>query len=237
MKKYLKKILPDWVLSHLLEIKKNVFDTYALKSYSQEGEDMILRRIFESKQDGFYVDVGAHHPKRFSNTYIFYKRGWRGINLDAMPGSMGPFNTCRPKDINIECGIGEKEGSLEYFMFNEPALNGFSKKLSEVRNEQTSNYHVIATKNVDVRPLAKVLDQYLPKGQKIDFLNVDVEGLDFEVLRSNDWEKYRPRIVLVEVSGSSLETIMQDEIFQLMKTKGYSIYAKSANTVFFKINE
>src|SRR6186713_1276577 len=78
-----------------------LFDKYYSISYSQEGEDLILKRFFSEKSGGFYVDVGAHHPKRFSNTYMFYKEGWSGINIDAMPGSMKLFNKVRSKDINL----------------------------------------------------------------------------------------------------------------------------------------
>ena len=85
---------------------------------------MILNRFFERKRNGFYVDVGAHHPKRFSNTYTFYKKGWRGVNIDAMPGSMEKFKKIRPRDINLEFAISNKNGTLVYHMFNEPALNG-----------------------------------------------------------------------------------------------------------------
>jgi len=89
---FLRKLLPIG----LTEWLRIVLDKYALKSYSQEGEDMILRRIFEDNETGFYVDVGAHHPARFSNTNYFYKRGWRGLNIDAMPGSMSKFKKYRP---------------------------------------------------------------------------------------------------------------------------------------------
>ncbi|HIB94217.1 MAG TPA: SAM-dependent methyltransferase, partial [Candidatus Lambdaproteobacteria bacterium] len=101
--------------------------------FSQEGEDVILRRIFEDQKNGFYIDIGAHHPKRFSNTYYFYDRGWEGINIDATPGSMKIFQKFRPRDINLEIAISEKEQQLTYFMFNEPALNSFSKSLSDKR--------------------------------------------------------------------------------------------------------
>ena len=94
------------------------FDGYSKKSYSQEGEDMILQRLFEKQKTGFYVDVGAHHPRRFSNTYFFYKKGWCGINIDAMPNSMKRFNRSRPRDINIEKAISENEKILKYYGFN-----------------------------------------------------------------------------------------------------------------------
>src|SRR5262249_32770188 len=105
--KFLKKYLPRPLYRKLLNIKGKLLGEFATKSYSQEGEDMILNRIFGEKKSGFYVDVGAYHPKRFSNTYFFYKKGWRGINIDAMPGSMKPFNAKRNRDINVETPVSD----------------------------------------------------------------------------------------------------------------------------------
>jgi len=103
------------------------WDSYYEKSWSQEGEDLILSRYFENlKANGFYVDVGAHHHLRFSNTYKFYKQGWYGINIDAMPGSMDLFNRLRPRDINLEKSVSDSKQIMTYYAFNEPALNGFS---------------------------------------------------------------------------------------------------------------
>ena len=112
MKEIYKKIIPQKYHEIILGIRNGFLDGYSLKSYSQEGEDMILKRFFEGKQRGFYVDVGSHHPKRFSNTYFFYKTGWRGINIDPMPGSMKLFDKIRTRDINLECGIFESEDEL-----------------------------------------------------------------------------------------------------------------------------
>jgi len=205
-----------------------------MRSWSQEGEDQILRRIFEQQATGFYVDVGAHHPMRFSNTYLFYRRGWSGINIDAMPGSMQAFNKKRPKDINIESGVGLESGEKEYYIFNEPALNGFSKQISAQRNEAESSFEIIDVKKIYVETLEKILNSNLKSGQIIDFFSIDVEGLDFEVLQSNNWTKYRPRYVLVEILGSRLCELEQSEIARFMFENGYVIYAKCLNTVFFK---
>lgn len=208
---------------------------WSLPSYSQEGEDIVLRRIFENKKDGLYVDVGAHHPKRFSNTYLFYKRGWRGINIDAMPGSMKLFQKIRPRDINLEMGVANQEGSLNYYVFNEPALNGFSFELSEERDKAMSPYLIKDVIKVDVRPLRQILDSHLAGGGgDIDFLSVDVEGFDLEVLQSNDWSKYRPKFVLAEVLNSSLHDLDQDPVVSFMRDQNYVVYAKLVNTVFFK---
>jgi len=237
LKKLAKKILPKSAKEKIVDIKNNYFDGYSLKSYSQEGEDMILRRLFEKQQIGFYVDVGAHHPKRFSNTYFFYEKGWRGINIDAMPNSMKPFKRIRPRDINIEKPVSEQKQILTYYAFNEPALNGFSKELSNERASQDNNYHIIFEKDIETSTLTEILDENLPLNQEIDFLSIDVEGLDFMVLKSNDFVKYKPKVILIEILGSSLKDIENNEVTKYLKENGYDIYAKAVNTVIFIENE
>lgn len=232
----LKTILPKKVKEKLIDINNNYLDGYALKSYSQEGEDMILRRLFERQKTGFYVDVGAHHPKRFSNTYFFYKKGWKGINIDAMPNSMKLFNKLRPRDINIEKPISDKKQTLTYYAFNEPALNGFSKKLSEERDGK-ENYFIEFTKDIETSTLEEILDHNLPHNHQIDFLSIDVEGLDFMVLKSNSFEKYKPKVILIEILNSSLSDIEDSEIAIFLKQVKYSIYAKAMNTVIFISDE
>lgn len=209
------------------------WDRWHNRSWSQEGEDMVLRRIFEKQTTGFYVDVGAHHPKRFSNTYFFYRRGWTGINIDAMPGSMRSFQKSRPKDINIEIGISKERGELDYYVFNEPALNSFSSDLSAEREKANNAYSLKQVIKVEVLPLSEILAQHLGE-RNIDFLSVDVEGVDLAVLQSNDWSKYRPKFVLAEVLNSSLHDIEADPAAQFMKKNGYVLYAKQVNTIFFK---
>ena len=193
---------------------------------------MILRRLFEGQQTGFYVDVGAHHPKRFSNTYFFYKQGWRGINIDAMPGSMKAFDKIRPRDINIEKPVSDKKQILTYYAFNEPALNGFSKELSKER-DGLKNYYIEFEKDIETSTLEEILNENLPKNQQIDFLSIDVEGLDFIVLASNAFEKYKPKVILIEILGSCLKDIEENEIAIYLNQYNYSIYAKAANTVIF----
>lgn len=232
LKKILKTILPKRAIEKLIDIKNNNFDGFSLKSYSQEGEDIILSRIFGKQKTGFYVDVGAHHPMRFSNTYFFYKKGWNGINIDAMPNSMNPFNKIRPRDINIEKPVSDRKQVLTYYAFNEPALNGFSKKLSEERNGK-GNYFIKFTKDIETLTLEEILDKNLPQYKEIDFLSIDVEGLDFMVLKSNNFEKYKPKLVLIEILESHWEKIENNEITKFLKNYKYSIYAKTVNTVFF----
>jgi len=233
LKKIVKKILPKNVIEKLNTIKNNYFDGFSLKSYSQEGEDMILRRLFEKQKTGFYVDVGAHHPKRFSNTFFFYKKGWRGINIDAMPNSMSLFNKIRPRDINLEIPISDKKQKLKYYMFNEAALNCFSKELAEKRNGKY-DYKIISEKEMETSTLEEILEKHLPYDQEIDFMSIDVEGLDLQVLKSNNWRLFRPKIVLMEVIDSSINEIADSKEYKYLAEFGYEAFAKTVNTVIFQ---
>ena len=200
--------------------------------YSQNGEDLILNRFLDNKKEGFFVDVGAHHPIRFSNTYLFYKKGWTGINIDAMPGSMTKFNKIRPKDINIESGVGLKNDKLNFYQFNESALNTYSKK--EALSKNKDGYKIIKTNLVQVESLENLLDKYMPSNTKIDFLNIDVEGKDEEVLISNNWEKYTPNYILVEILREKYIGDTNSTIKEFLKSKDYIPINKIFDTYIFK---
>lgn len=200
-------------------------------SFSQEGEDSLLMRIFNAKPDGFYVDVGAHDPQRFSNSYSFYRRGWKGINIDPLPGSKAKFDLQRPRDINLEMGVSSRKGKMLYYSFSEPALNTFD---SITANTYASHSKLLAEINIEVSPLRDILGVYLPPGVSIDFLSIDVEGLDLDVLRSNDWARFRPRFVLTEaLSMSDICHVQQTDLYEYMTTVGYTLFGKTVNTLFF----
>lgn len=210
----------------------NYFQTHT--SYSQEGEDMVLRSFYEGQKNykGFFVDVGAHHPSRFSNTNYFYKKGWRGINIEPTPGAIKAFNISRKRDINLNIGISGIKDKLTFYCFNEPALNGFSKEISEERNT-SKKYKIIKEVEVETSPLADVLDKNLPANQQIDFLTIDVEGLDLQVLKSNNWDKYKPAYILVE-DRIEFDNLANSEVYTYLKKQGYQLVAKTLRTLFFK---
>jgi FkbM family methyltransferase len=212
---------------------KTALGLYGQKSYSQEGEDLVLDRIFGGKKHGFYVDVGAHHPKRFSNTYLFYKRNWMGINIDAMPGSMELFKRFRSRDINLELAIAIEPGTRTYFFFNEPALNGFDPSLSYERHSQEGPYKIIGRQPIETVRLEHVLENYVPVGRTIDFITIDTEGLDFEVLQSNDWERFSPRAVLIEILGQNLDDILTSDASTFLCSRGFDPIVKLFNTIIF----
>ncbi|MFA5403431.1 MAG: FkbM family methyltransferase [Ignavibacteria bacterium] len=221
----------------LADFYDNFIHGFSNKSYSQEGEDMILKRIFDKKREGFFVDIGAYHPKKYSNTYYFYKIGWKGINIDAMPGSMKKFNKIRSKDINLEIPISSKKQKLTYYAFNEPALNSFNKELSYSRNGK-DGYKIIFEKEIETYTLFEILDKHVPSDIKIiDFMSIDVETLDFDVLKSNNWDKYKPQIVLIEDLNFKINNLESSEIYNFLKQYNYDFFAKTVNTHFFKKND
>lgn len=204
------------------------------RSYSQDGEDMVLRSLMEDYPKGYkgvFVDIGAHHPVRFSNTYFFYKKGWRGINVDAMPGSMNLFKWLRSKDVNLEVGVGPENDNLTFYCFDEPALNTFSEETA-LERDQNTRYKIIKKVEVPVMRLRDILDQHLTT-KKIDFMSIDVEGLDFQVLLSNDWSKYRPTFLLVEDTDIDFVNLKDSLSYRFLVEKGYHLMAKTKRTLIF----
>lgn len=199
--------------------------------FSQEGEDLLLSRIFDKKEDtGFYVDIGAHHPKRFSNTFYFYLKGWSGINIDPLPGMKGKFDKVRPNDINIEMGVSLKKEKIPYFMFKEPAFNTFSQS---VANKHKNKSLLCQKKEISTDRLDAILSLHLPKNQTIDFLSIDVEGFEFDVIQSNNWEHYQPKVIVLELFDFNFYSINENDIINYLVEKGYKLFAKLFHSVFF----
>ena len=211
-------------------IRKTILG-YDISTYffTNSGEDAILQSIFSKKlskkEKGFFVDIGAYHPYKASNTYLFYINGWTGINIDARPGSMKAFNQVRPKDINLENGVGEKEDTLLYYFIDDnSSMNSFSKKFLL----NTGMYkHVKKEIPVKVLPLNNILNQYSSEFDRIDILNIDVEGFDMEVVKSNDWSKFRPSVIVIELNCKSIHDLKDNETAKYLCDLGYDIIAKN----------
>jgi len=205
---------------------------WARSSYAQEGEDLVLARLLDGVDSGFYVEVGSHHPFRFSNTYLFYKQGWSGICIDPLPGSKKLFEKFRPRDISLELGVSLTRAEMQYYMFNEPALNTFDETLAK-EMDGFKNYRLKGKKNIQTLPLSEILDKYLKKNQAIEFISVDAEGLDLQVLSSNDWDIYRPKLVVAECLKTNLLQLAHDPLVCFLASVGYAPNTKTGNTVVF----
>ena len=229
---FVRAAVPAWLSENARRLAERL-DPFVHLAYSQDGEDMILRRLFEGQKQGFYVDIGAHHPFRFSNTCYFHRRGWTGLNVDPNPDAIKAFHRDRPSDINVCVGVSDTEGELTIHFFNEPALNTFDADLASERS-RIPGYRLLETRRIAVRGLDDLLTEYLPEDQVIDFLSIDVEGMDLSVLRSSDWSRFRPRVLLVEAHERTVQAIESDPINTFVAAAGYRLIAKTLNTLIYE---
>ncbi|MCS6901045.1 MAG: FkbM family methyltransferase [Myxococcales bacterium] len=176
-------------------------------SYAQNAEDVLLRRVFGEQKEGFYIDVGAYDPVSCSLTKHFYDRGWRGLNVEASPTAHRRVSEGRPRDICINVGVSSEEGTLPFYEFpvEHGGLSTFSEEEAKNHARDGYTYRVFP---VPVTTLAKLCETHV-KGP-IDFLSIDVEGHEREVLAGADFRRFRPRIILVEATRPRTTTTSHD---------------------------
>ena len=194
VKNHIKKILGSNIVTFL---KYNLPSLSAHSSYSQSGEDVLLDSFLGHKKNGFYVDIGAHDHISLSNSYLFYKRGWSGIQVEPNYKKISGFKKYRPGTTSLNVGIGDRKKS-KFFIFDSAIISTFSEE--EARVHESFGHKIVETVDVEVIPLQDIFKQYL-KGNHIDFMSVDTEGYDMEVLKTNDWELYRPSFIIVETAA------------------------------------
>jgi hypothetical protein len=159
------------------------FDQPFSISWSQAGEDLALLAVIGNQPPGLYIDIGAHHPSRFSITRHLYQIGWSGVNVDANPDLIPAFLADRPRDVSIHALVGS-ESSYNFSIFSEPAIsthNDFWKG-----NFLSEGQEIIKTEEMAGTTLREIYDQFSPSG-KINLLNIDAEGSDLDVLNSMEW--------------------------------------------------
>lgn len=197
-------------------------------SYSQDGEDVLVSSLLRGTK-GTYVDVGAYHPIHYSNTYHFYKKGWKGIAIDPNPAFKNLYSIFRSRDTFVCSGVGSVINEKDYYMYTDGAYNTFSK---ERANElATQNYPKLSqvTKR-SIRPLGDILKE--TGIEEIDFLSVDVEGLEIEVLNSHNWQ-IRPKVIAIEDNTFNFENLSGSAVYTYLSEKGYTLAAGSPRTPIF----
>ena len=210
-------------------------DEFKKISYAQCGEDLIIKFLFDNLRivQPSYVDIGAHHPRYINNTAIFYDTGSRGINIEPDPTLFEAFIKDRPADKNLNIGISPKASRLDFYHMSAPTLNTFSKK--EAKNFEKEGYPIISTSKIMTLNINDVIQEHL--GRKPDFINLDAEGLDYEILRTLNFKKYAPTILCVEtISFSSTGHGIKDiKLIKFIESKGYLMYADTnINSIFIK---
>jgi FkbM family methyltransferase len=166
-------------------------------SYAQNAEDVLLARLFAGQDSGFYLDVGAHHPVDLSVTKHFYDLGWRGINVEPQPDSFGRISDARARDVNLNVGVSDRDGTMTFFeSLDDPGWSTFSP---EQARSLRARGMAVAERAVPVTTLAAICERHADR--PIDFLKVDAESHEREVLAGADWGRWRPRAVVVEANG------------------------------------
>ena len=191
------------------------------KTYSMDGEDLFIDNFFKNKK-GLYVDVGAYHPLELSNTYLLHKRKWKGINIDINSLSIEYFDFLRPNDININLGVAKKNSTkIIYFQKNKSPLNTLN--LSHAKKIFSNKFK---KKKIETKTLTSILDKTKYKNKKINFLNIDTEGNDLEVLKSLDFKKYKPQLICVELIdhfNPDIKKIKKNKIYKFLTKKKYKL--------------
>lgn len=198
---------------------------YYQKSYSQCGEDLIVNYIFNTLKVAHptYLDIGAHHPHFLSNTYLFYRQGSRGVNIEPDPFLFSSIKRARSRDVNLNAGMAAERGSLKLHVFSSRTLNTFSQE--EAGKYIKEGHEQIASHDIEVVTFEDVMKQHFERTP--DFISLDVEGMDLEILHSINFTRYQPTVFCIETitysrGGEGQKLTVIDEI---MAEQGYLKYA------------
>jgi FkbM family methyltransferase len=204
-------------------VARRLLDPYAITSYAQTGEDRLIESLLPSPA-GFYVDVGSNHPVRYSNTFALYRRGWRGIVVDGNEALIRRHRRTRPRDVGVHAVVSDVAAPAVFTEFE----NGLVSSLDPTHVEDWSTRQAVARRRtVTTQRLSDILAAN-DAPRRFDLLSVDVEGHDFQVLASLDFERFRPRLVVVEIHDLSLAALGAHRIVAYLTERGYDLvsYAK-----------
>jgi FkbM family methyltransferase len=199
------------------EETENAQPAAAKISYAQNREDILLARVFSHRKRGFYIDIGAHHPVNYSITKYFYDLGWHGINIEPSSDIFPRLCAARGRDINLNFGLSDKDGTLDFYEATRGAgLSTFVK--AEMERHRKDGFGFIE-RECKVTTLAKICEQYV-HGQ-IDFVSIDVEGYEHEVIEGGDWRKWRPCILVIESTKPGTTILSHDAWEPLLLAADY----------------
>ena len=219
----LKKILRKLHIFHNIYIKHKSF--IKKKSYSLDGEDSFIEKYFKETPVGFYIDVGCHNPIYLNNTFLLHKKKWKGINIDTSQFAIDLFNYMRPNDLNYNCAVSNKNENVKlYFQKEFSLLNTI-----EINHAKKFMQGNIKEKIIEAFTLDEILNRSIYKNSKIDFLDIDVEGADLKVLEGLSFDKFKPKLICVEVSKESKKLI-----YNYLNSNNYEILTVRSLSHIFK---
>tara|TARA_B100000073_G_scaffold88490_1_gene69363 strand:- start:354 stop:1031 length:678 start_codon:yes stop_codon:yes gene_type:complete len=199
------------------------------KTYSLFGEDLAALKFFKNKKKGFYVDIGCYHPTHINNTYLLYKKGWNGINIDVSQFSIDLFKFMRPDDLNYKCAVSETKKKVNLYYQKEHS------QLTSI-NKLTAKKFIkgrLKKKIINSYSLEEILSWGKYKDYEIDFLDVDVEGADLQVLKGLNFSKRKPKLICVEIHQKNFR---KHKIYRFLIKKKYKLIWQESFSFLFKRN-
>jgi FkbM family methyltransferase len=207
-------------------------------TYSRFAEDIPLARLLP-EADGFYVDIGAFHPKFRSNTYQLWKRGWHGINVDVDDFKMAQFRHFRPHDVNLTLGISSVDGERTFYCHGDGAYGSMSSMERDFAVDRAQKMERrVESRTVPVWTLNTLLERHVPRRPDgsfitVDLLDIDVEGHELEVLHGLDFGRFAPRCLCIEIHAAGMAELVATPTFRLLWSHGYELVAWPAPSCIF----
>ena len=218
MNKFFKK---NRFFNWIYKLQKIYKHSFPNKHFAQFGEDILIGTIFRDIKKGFYIDIGAYHPFKGSLTYNLYKKGWKGLNIDLSKASIELFQIARPLDININCAIGSE--NKETFYYENSPIHQQNSLIQQTNNQKK------------IKINSYTLETVLNKNSfhKVDYLNIDTEGNEIDIIKSIDFDKINPILITLEDNSFIADSKEKLEKIKFMKTNNYELINIIGVTLFF----
>ena len=202
-------------------------------SYSQDQEDLFINNYFKNIDNGFYLDIGCYHPIKYSNTALLHNRGWQGINIDMNQTSIDLFKILRKKDKNICAAISSSNKEVTQFIDHSYSpVNTIDKNFSQMISKRLQ-IKPFSERKIYTNTLNEILEKYEIQIKKIDFLNIDVEGHDYEVLKGINFLNIKPKIICIEIDNHE-KNFSKESIQNYLKKFNYKIIKRIGFNGFFE---
>ena len=209
-----------------------------LNNGSQFGEEKFILSFFDKGYKGKFLDIGCFHPTRHNNTYKMYKSGWRGINIDLNPLTIDLFNFARAKDININAAISDKEEIKTLYFVDELNTQNTleANHLSFLKNHHNIKEEEISQQEIKTKRLDRILDDY--NFNDIDFMNIDVEGHELNILNSIDFLKYKIKFICIEmIDHNDQAKLINEKLNIILEKNNYVLQKKIDFNFIYKKND
>lgn len=211
----------NFIKFSIIEIFRIILRTF-FSSFSQFREDLIIEKYLNKSKNVSYIDIGSNHPVKFNNTYRFYLKGGRGINIEPDGVLISFYKKLRPKDINLEVGVSDHSSFLIFYRLLPDVSSTFSRIQAE--REIKSGNKFLSKEKVKVITLKNIFEKYL-HAKYVDLISIDTEGFDLKVLKGNNWTRYRSKIICVEN--------FEPKVRSFLKNVGYrQIYSNQVNSIY-----